>query len=333
MRSELLRSLRKPMRPLVETLANPIPSGTHPGTLKTHDGHDLRYTITPASGRPLKGTVIVLQGRNEFIEKYFETTADLSHRGFAVANLDWRGQGGSTRLIRAQDRGYVRSFNDYVSDLEQFFEDVLLPDCRAPYYILAHSSGSLTALLAAPKLANRVRRMVLVAPLLELAGDGPHARLAHFLTRALTLVGLGSLHVTNGPRQGEMPSFDNNNLTSDPRRFQRNRELLRLAPELGSGRPTAAWVSAATTAMQQVQEPGFVEKIRIPALIVAAGMDRVVSTPAIENFCRRLRLGNLITIDGARHEILQEADYYREQLLAAFDAFIPGSDPDFSSVP
>ena len=31
-------------------------------------------------------------------------------------------------------------------------------------------------------------------------------------------------------------------------------------------------------------------------------------------------------IDGARHEILQEADIYREQLLAAFDAFIPGTD-------
>lgn len=318
------------MRPLVETLANPVPSDTRLGVLKTHDGQDLRYTVTPASGRPLKGTVVILQGRNEFIEKYFETTVDLSGRGFAVASFDWRGQGGSTRLIRAQDRGYVRSFDDYVNDLERFFNEVLLPDCRAPYYILGHSSGALTALLASPKLANRVRRMVLVAPLLELTGNGPHARLAHFLTHMLTLIGLGSLHVTNGPRQGEMPPFENNNLTSDRKRFQRNAELLKHAPELGSGRPTAAWVSAATKAMQQVQEPGFVDRIRIPTLIVAAGADRVVSTPAIENFCRRLRLGNLITIDGARHEILQEADYYREQLLAAFDAFIPGTDPDFS---
>ena len=34
----------------------------------------------------------------------------------------------------------------------------------------------------------------------------------------------------------------------------------------------------------------------------------------------------MLTIDGARHEILQEADVYREQFLAAFDAFVPGSD-------
>ncbi|MEP4420111.1 MAG: alpha/beta hydrolase, partial [Nitratireductor sp.] len=29
---------------------------------------------------------------------------------------------------------------------------------------------------------------------------------------------------------------------------------------------------------------------------------------------------------GARHELLQEADIYREQLLAAFAAFVPGTD-------
>ena len=46
----------------------------------------------------------------------------------------------------------------------------------------------------------------------------------------------------------------------------------------------------------------------------------------MEAYARHLRLGSLLMIDGARHEILQEADIYREQLLAAFDAFIPGTD-------
>jgi lysophospholipase len=41
-----------------------------------------------------------------------------------------------------------------------------------------------------------------------------------------------------------------------------------------------------------------------------------------------LRLSSLLTIDGARHEILQEADFYREQFLAAFDAFVPGNEED-----
>ncbi len=39
-----------------------------------------------------------------------------------------------------------------------------------------------------------------------------------------------------------------------------------------------------------------------------------------------MRAGGAAPIAGARHEILQEADRYREQLLAAFSSFIPGSD-------
>ena len=57
-----------------------------------------------------------------------------------------------------------------------------------------------------------------------------------------------------------------------------------------------------------------------------AGADKVVSTKAVEAYARSLRLGSLLMIDGSKHEILQEVDLYREQFLAAFDAFIPGSD-------
>ncbi|MBP0587952.1 alpha/beta fold hydrolase, partial [Mycobacterium tuberculosis] len=80
--------------------------------------------------------------------------------GFAVATFDWRGQGGSSRLLKDPLRGHVRSFDHYAADLELLFASVLLPDCRGPFYVLAHSTGALAALLAAPALANRIRRMV-----------------------------------------------------------------------------------------------------------------------------------------------------------------------------
>jgi len=60
-------------------------------------------------------------------------------------------------------------------------------------------------------------------------------------------------------------------------------------------------------------------------LVVAAGQDRIVSTPAISAFATRLRAGSHLVIPGARHELLMEQDRYREQFWAAFDAFVPGT--------
>ena len=83
---------------------------------------------------------------------------------------------------------------------------------------------------------------------------------------------------------------------------------------------------AACIAGERVRDPDFLARLHIPILIAAAGNDTVVKTSAIEYFARRLRLGSLITIDGAKHELLQEADVYREQLFAAIDTFlVPGT--------
>ena len=87
-------------------------------------------------------------------------------------------------------------------------------------------------------------------------------------------------------------------------------------------------MKAAAEASEAVSDPDFVAAIQVPMLVIAAGADKVVSTKAVEAYARRLRLGSLLMIDGAHHEILQEADMYREQFLAAFDAFIPGTGDD-----
>src|SRR3990170_1819001 len=91
------RSILQSMN-LVSIPANPVPEDVVTGVLKTPDGISLRFARwAPPPGR--KGTVCLFPGRAEFIEKYFETVRDLRARGFAVAALDWRGQGGSQRLI------------------------------------------------------------------------------------------------------------------------------------------------------------------------------------------------------------------------------------------
>ncbi len=154
---------------LISIPANPVPDGAVAGVLKTRDGVSLRYARwPPPPGR--KGTVCLFQGRAEFIEKYFETVRDLRARGFAVATLDWRGQGLSDRALRNPHKGYVRSFSQYQIDLEAFVNEVVLPDCPPPVFALAHSMGATVLLRAAHAGQRWFDRMVLLAPMIALPG-------------------------------------------------------------------------------------------------------------------------------------------------------------------
>ena len=307
---------------------NPCPDHAQAGLFEGKGGIKLRYARFAATGRPLKGTVLIFPGRNEAIEKYFETIVELQERGFGIALFDWRGQGGSQRLTRNPRRGYVRSFDDHVADIDRFLEHIVLPDCRAPFYLIGHSTGALTALSASRKLTNRIRRMVLLAPLLTLERIPVSMGTLRRATGLLTALGFGRMFLARGQRRPAKQLFEGNIVTSDPQRFARNQAIYEAHPALGLGATTVGWVHAATVASARVHERDFLRNHRIPTLLVAAGADTLVSTPAIEAYARQLRDASLVTIDGARHEILQEADRYREQFWAAFDAFVPGEIPE-----
>ena len=304
---------------------NPMPEHRMAGYLDMPDTMRIRYALFRAIKRPNRGCVIILQGRNEAIEKYGETIGDLLARGFDVAAFDWRGQGGSTRYWRDGRRGHVDSYDQYLDDFDQVFTRAVLPEMRAPFFILAHSTGALIALLGAPVLANRIRRMVLCAPFLGLAPEGPGEASLRAFTAALCHLGLARAYMGGGPAGQAALDLATNKLTTDPVRFARNRRLLDPANGLGLGASTAGWLHASLDAIRRVHDQDHMARIHIPILIAAAGADRVVNTAVTEDFARRIRSGARIVIPGARHEILQEADLYREQFLAAFDAFVPGS--------
>jgi lysophospholipase len=113
---------------LVSIPSNPVPEGAVDGTIKTPDGVELRFARWPAGDGKRKGTVCVFPGRAEMIEKYFEVVSELRARGFAVAVLDWRGQGGSTRMLADPRKGHVEDFAEYQIDLDAFMKQIVLPD-------------------------------------------------------------------------------------------------------------------------------------------------------------------------------------------------------------
>ena len=309
---------------LVSIPANPVPDHVVSGAIKTPDGVSLRFARwDPPPGR--RGTVVVLQGRAEFIEKYYETVRDLRARGFAVATFDWRGQGLSDRALADRHKGHVRNFAEYSTDLDAVMEQVVLPDCPPPIFALGHSMGGAIAIRACHGGSRWFERVVLSAPMIALP-PGPLTRVAGPLARFARLLGRGSAYVPAGDQSHSgRQDFIGNVLTSDPVRYARNAAVLEQEPELGLGAPTIAWADAAMRQMNQFAVPSYAGGIRQPILMVAAGRDEVVSTPAIETFGMNLLAGRHLILAGSKHEILQEQDHYRNQFWAAFDAFVPGT--------
>lgn len=310
---------------LLSLAKNPVPSGATVGWFAGYDGAQLRFARWDATRGPRRGTVCLFQGRGEFIEKYFETIADLRRRGFAVATLDWRGQGASERALPNRRKGHVNDFAEYDKDVVRFMKDIVLPDCPPPFVALAHSMGGNILLRGATAPGSWFSRIVTTAPMLAFNQDKvryPDA-LARTYAELGAIVGFASSYVLGGgDTPEESADFPGNPLTSDKERWARNRSVIEAVPDLGLGAPTIGWLRAAYRSCQMISAPDFAERITVPILMLAAGNDRIVSTRAIEELGVRLKIGSQLLLAGSRHEILQEADAVRQRFWAAFDAYL-----------
>jgi lysophospholipase len=311
------------MHDLVATPHNPAPLGAELCTPVAADGARLRMGRFPTQKSP-QGTIALFQGRAEYIEKYFETIGDLQRRGFETVALDWRGQGGSQRELANPRKGHIDDFAQYQRDLAACLQEMTRLACPKPWFALAHSMGAAILMEYAHDGGGAFARMVLTAPMVNLQGLR-FPKGSRLLAQTLDFLGLGSAYIPGGRDASivELP-YPRNRLTSDPQRFARNAEPLATAPELAVGDATVGWASAAFRQMRRFELPDYTRRWRIPTLLVASSRDEIVSTPAIERFAQRLDIASLITIPGARHEILMERDDLRALFFAAFDAFIPG---------
>lgn len=314
-----------PLLTLRDTPGNPVPPGGTLVAVGTRDDCTLRAAHWPTTARTVRGTVCLLQGRAEFIEKYYETIQELRGRGFHVVAFDWRGQGESDRRIDDPHKGHVARFDDYRLDLRAVAETILVPSMPGPHVCLAHSMGACVALIGALDGWLPFARIVALAPMLSIRmvrwPGGASA-----LARALHRLGLGRRYVLfGGPVSIVTKPYPGNRLSRDPARYARNAAAARQVGAGAVGDPTITWLAEAFRAMARLADPGAPARIGVPTLIVAPGADPVCGTPEAERFASRVKAGHVLVLPDARHEILSERDAIRQDFWAAFDAFVPGS--------
>jgi lysophospholipase len=276
-------------------------------------------------GTAAKAVCVLLSGMTEFLEKYGEVAEDLNSRGFVVVGLDWRSQGASERSRAGNRASHVATFDAYDRDLAALLLQVVEPILRAtpmPVIALAHSMGAHILLRFLHEHPRRIACAVMLAPMIEIDTGTYSPQMAQALAFAVNLRRPSERMVLGADRDPLEIPFEDNVYTSDRARFERTKALLNRQRFLRVYGATFGWLGAAFSSIARIKRRGFAEDIQTPVLIFGAGKDRVVKTPAIRDYAKRMPKARYVEIAEAEHEILMENDAIRARFWAEFDAFV-----------
>lgn len=289
------------------------PPGVASHYIRTRDNFRLRVAGWKSGDR---GTVVIFNGRNEFIEKYGRVASDFVKQGYSVASIDWRSQGLSDRLTKDRMLGHIKRFPDFQTDVQALLSYLGEQDYPRPYHLVAHSMGGLIGL----------RTVLGDHPFATVTFSSPMWRInfppALMITAPViawfgVLVGWDKRYAPGtGPESYVGKSnFDDNRLTADPETFAWLKRLVAL-PEIEVGGPSYRWVLEAIkecTALEDAAEPD------VPTLIILGDDERVVDPEQIHNVVKRWTHAEFLPVSPCRHEALMEVEPTRQ---AAMDAIL-----------
>ena len=286
----------------------------------TPDQQSLRYGIWYTPKEKQKGSILLLNGRREFMEKYSETIEELNHQRFNVYSFDWRGQGLSSRMLANRHKGFIDDYDVYLNDLNMFVTKIVMPESVHPLIIIAHSMGAHIALRFMHDQPDTVDMAVLTSPMIDIFESSLYRRVVKLITRIAIKTGFShSYTIGSGDYTDE--KFKGNELTSDPVRFTDAKKAITKNPDLALGGPTYGWLSATLISTDILIQQGFAAKVTTPILMVIAGNDKIVSIKSQKKFCTMLPNCRLKEISGARHEIFKETDAVRSIFWREFNRF------------
>lgn len=275
---------------------------------------DVRLRIAHWAGdEPSKGTVFLLQGRTENIEKYGRTVAALQKFGYSAFAIDWRGQGLSDRLTEDRMTGHVVRFSDYQKDVAALLQAAETLDLPKPWYFIGHSLGACIGLRAIIEGSPFVA-CAFTAPLWDINLPALQRFGAWPLSWAAQVLGKGHVYApgTRGESYVLNTDFEDNRLTHDPDMYQYYINVSKSLPDQQIGGPSMGWLFQTlkeTRALSEFPSPD------IPCITFCGVEDEIVAISAIKDRMARWPSGKLELVPNGRHDVLYEIPDIRENVM------------------
>ena len=286
------------------------PEGGAAYWLDANDGVRIRVGVW--SEGP-KGTVLLMPGRTEYIEKYGLVIGDLRQHGYATIVVDWRGQGLADRMLDDPDTGHVPKFADYQRDVAAMVQAARDLEMPQPFYMLSHSMGGCIALRSLVDGLD-VKASIFSAPMWGIL-IGPMMRpLAYGISWTARTAGIGHRYVpgTNAKSYVSIAPFEDNLLTTDPDMYALLQEQVAAHPRFALGGPSMNWLFEALTETRNLMATSAPT---VPALTFLGTNERIVDPAAVIKRMQDWPDGRLEMVEGGRHEVLMEGADIRMRLM------------------
>lgn len=299
-----------------------IPAAAVESMWHTQDGWPVRRIDWHGHGGA-RGSMLFLPGRGDHYEKYLETLQYYADAGWHVTAIDWRGQGGSGRLLDDPQVGYIDDFSTWIGDL-RFFWTKWTTETPGPHVLLAHSMGGHLAMRALVEKAITPQAAAMSAPMLGIQTGGLPLGLNHAFAKLMCAIGRGEVaawKVSEKPLSSM--TLRSQILTHDGERYADELAWWSIRPQVKLGPPSWHWVERAIASIRMLDEPGRLESVHTPILLLATTADQLVSTSRIVKDSQRLpNAETMIFGKEAAHELLREAEGVRNQCLERVTAFM-----------
>lgn len=305
-----------------------IPPLARESIWRAPDGHAIRRIDWPGIETHPRGSILFLPGRGDNYEKYLETLEQWHRAGWRVTGADWRGQAGSGRLGTDRTTGHVGDFSIWLRDLADLWRS-WTESTPAPHILAAHSMGGHLALRATADRLLSPDALVLVAPMLGMAGPPLPLSILQSVAGVMTRIGHPARPAWKwSEKPGEMPAAREALLTHDQDRYADELWWRDKRPELVMGPGSWGWVERAYASSRAIFARGVLEHVTTPTLMIATTADRLVKFAPIARACARMPNCELLAFGNeARHEILREADPVRDRAMAAIARFLDRAAP------
>ncbi|OCX62842.1 hypothetical protein BFP70_13405 [Thioclava sp. SK-1] len=298
------------------------PAGGQAFWLRAKDGIRLRMGIWPAPDQA-KGTVFLLPGRTEYVEKYGPSARAFAQRGYAMLAVDWRGQGLADRLIPDPVKGHVVNFLDYQLDLDAVIAQAQALNLPKPWVVLGHSMGAAIAL----------RHLVTQSLFSACAFSGPMfgVEVPPILRPVRSLIALvlqkcGPVlfyppGMTHTPYVMRVP-FTGNRLTKDREMWEWMQDHLRQEPGLALAGPSFHWVAEAILECDRLAK---MPSPNLPCYCAVGTDERIIDIPRVDDRMAHWPGAIYAHPKLAEHEVMMDNTVLR-------DAFYDGCTAVFDTV-